>query len=536
MTAGVVMPFSATLVIPDRGTYAIARFQGTWGPNGINAAEVIVNTGTGENQGQQIVNLQRGDEAYVLIENAEVIVSGYVDIFSSLVKRDFKLFTGVVDDFGPTELAPGIFALQIKLFGRLVWLNSGTMNSTAIRPNQYTDMRVQLASQFGAYFSKFQLDPAKTLNGLGDQLKSVFNESAISTESPAGSITEDLKEYFNIPGNTIVSTTIQSMVGDLLWRDIKNAEGDIITGDIVNSVCLRLNEALLNDWFMESYLNKIQNIGAQLKFSVVENSDTIKMVPYTPFFRSTDAYPILPQTYSAAQWIRNGYTNYQGVALLSGPGSQSGQNSLIVGKYKRIGKSMGIIHVAEAPSVLLRENPAGQHADGPDPGTDPRISIGDIGNLGDRYAKVMAWELNYSSRALRVTCPMLRTDIGPLTAVRVDFPNTPDIGFATGTPAMYGSVQSVTIYLDATQGKAQTSFDVGYVRSYQQQTREIDPDITGGEHPFFKTSTIGCRLDSNVERPISNPGGGGGTLAGVGLFNPGSGTLNAGFGNVGTVN
>ncbi len=511
MTTGVVMPFKATLVIPDRGSYAIAIFQGSWGANGINAASAVVNTGFSENGGQQVLNLQRGDEAYVLIENAEVVISGGVDVYSSLVKRDFKLFNGVVDDFGPVELSPGQFALKVSLFGRLVWLNSGTMNSTAIKPNQYTDMRVQMPGQFGSYFSKFQLDPDLAVNGLAAQLKSVFYSAATSTDSPAGSITEELLDYFDIPGNTIVAQTIQSMTGSLLWRSILDAEGNSITPAIVNSICLRLNEYLLNDWFMESFLTKIQNVGAQLDFAVVENSTAIKVVPYTPFFRSTDAYPILPQTYSSVKWIRTGYTNYQGVALLSGPGSQSGLNANIIGKYKRRGKPLGLIHVAEAPSILLRENPEGEFADNPDNGADARISIGDIGNCGDRFAKIMTWSLNYSSRALQVVCPMLRSDIGPLTAVRIDFPNTPDIGFSVGTPAMYGSVQTVTVYLDATQGIAQTSFDVGYVRSYQQQEREIDPDMTAGEHPFFLHSTIGCRLDSPDERPISDAGDTGGT-------------------------
>jgi len=129
--------------------------------------------------------------------------------------------------------------------------------------------------------------------------------------------------------------------------------------------------------------------------------------------------------------------------------------------------------------------------------------------MGDRMAKLMAWELNYRNRRFRVTCPFLRADIGPLEAVRVDFPDLPEVRYATEGGSVYGTVESVNITYDATSAHATTTYTVGYARSAAQQENIIDADLDALEHPFFQRNYIGGRLDSTEERTGSlvNVGG-----------------------------
>ncbi len=134
----------------------------------------------------------------------------------------------------------------------------------------------------------------------------------------------------------------------------------------------------------------------------------------------------------------------------------------------------------------------------------PRSTLlADSTEVGDRLAKILTWELNYGNRRMSFSSPLLRGDIGPLEAVRVDFPDVEEIQAGVDTPAVYGSVQRVTVAIDAMRQYASTTYDLDYVRSYSQQRNLIDPDLGAGEHPFFNTNYIGGRLDFRQARGVS---------------------------------
>ena len=104
-------------------------------------------------------------------------------------------------------------------------------------------------------------------------------------------------------------------------------------------------------------------------------------------------------------------------------------------------------------------------------------------------------------KSLVVTCPYLRTDIGQLTAVKVTYPKVVE---NVAGAEVYGSVLRVRISIDATQQHASTSYDIGFVRSYEQQYTEIDNDseTSGVPHPIWQQNVYRTRLDGNTETDL----------------------------------
>jgi predicted secreted Zn-dependent protease len=91
---------------------------------------------------------------------------------------------------------------------------------------------------------------------------------------------------------------------------------------------------------------------------------------------------------------------------------------------------------------------------------------------------------------------MFRSDVAPLTAVRIDFPQISEIQYGVDTPALYGCVQKVTITADATRQIANTTFEVSHVRSYIEQKGEIDKNFAG--HPLWTLNYTHGRLDERT--------------------------------------
>ena len=521
MTDAVVTSFQALLDVVGGGSYAIEQATMTFSGSGMNTLSATLNLGISPTGAAVTISLKRGQSCTLQIINGAITTSASSpNEYGGLFPQNLNLFRGVIEDFGPVQLSPGVFALQVLARGRLMWLASETLNATGIKANQYTDASIVYSDRFGSILPPFQLDPTLSRSDLAAALKATFFASASAFDNPtdfaqyapAGSIARQLLDIFGGNANSLVRSTIAGMSGELIWRDIttRDTERIPLTDRIVEAITDRLNEALTYDWYGESYLTRYQNIGSNLFFRVIEVCNDIRVVPYVPFFRSIDAYPLLPSTVSSIQWVINEQRACRGTALLSGPGTDTEQEQMIIGWYNSPGNPTGAVYIMEAPSILMRNT--GDNRFESETGSQARSVIGDIGNLGDRYAKFYTWDANYGSRQLRVTSPTLRTDIGPLEAVRVDFPAVPDVQAAVNTIAMYGSVVNVTITLDATRGQALTTYDISHVRSYQQQQDEIDAHIVAREHPFFTDNYFGGRLDSDRPRSISGGVSIGGTF------------------------
>jgi hypothetical protein len=108
--------------------------------------------------------------------------------------------------------------------------------------------------------------------------------------------------------------------------------------------------------------------------------------------------------------------------------------------------------------------------------------------FGDEWAKFLTYNALYADRRVKVTCPYVRTDIAPLTAIRIDYPLDREIGDMLPSKYIYGVVNSITISVDPSAEVAQTTFTIDYVRSDLEQER-IDADYTG--HPFFDANWVG---------------------------------------------
>jgi hypothetical protein len=511
MTDAVVTSFQAEFVVIDGGTYAIESAQMTFSGDGMNTMTVTLARGINKSGTLPSIFFSRGQEARLDIINGTINAHTNNNVYGSLFPQNFSLFRGVIEDFGPAQISPGVFALQVVVQGRLLWLATDSLNAAGIKANNYTDTTAVYGGQFGDVLPPFQLDPTLFRLDAANALKTSFVSIATALDDPLtaadylvpGGVAERIMSYFGGNANSQVAATLAGVSGSLIWRDMSTSQADLnVTSQVVSAIHERLNEGLTYDWSGETYFNKYRSIGKDLYFRIIEVANDIRVAAYTPFFRSVDAYPLLPQTYSSVQWIANGTTSCRGVALTSGQGTDTSPDDLILGMYKMRGNPVGAVYVMEAPSILMSNNVWDRFS--LDTGAQARLASGEIGDLGQKFAKFYTWTNNYSNRSLMVQCPTLRTDVGPLEAVRIDFPATRDFQAGLDTIAMYGSVMSVTITLDATRGQATTSYQVGHVRSYEQQTNLIDPDLVADEHPFFTSNYVGGRLDTAVPRRTSS--------------------------------
>ena len=512
MADAVVTPFVIKFVV-ENAAFDVASVQVSFGANGINQANVVIATGrpTDGIRDPVFTGFDRGSRARIFVENAEITNTSDIASLTLLTSPDYTLFDGLIDDFGPANLSYGSFAIQVRIVGQLAWLASGTLQSSTIVPKTYLDMRVPWMYAQGAD------DPEQISVGTGvvdfwDALSDAMIKIATNTTVPEDSISQEILNTFGTESNTQAADILSTIVGSLVWRNPGDPNFDYTS--FATGVIDNINTQFAREWFYESFFNRVTLIGQRLMFSIIEQGQGIKVVPYTPFFRRVDAYPIFPTTWDSFQWIPGRYRNVRGCLLTDGVGREVLDNGggEVVGRYARPStvSSDGQVYVSQAPEILgtvsdalaiYRANNGG-----------PRTIFGAMADYGDLMAKNMTWEMNYGWRQCSVSCPMLRTDIGPLTAVRVDYPTIEEISSALETPAVYGSVQQVNIALDATKQLARTTYNIGFVRSYSQQRFEIDPDITAGENPFWNTNYIGGRLDNMQDRTISDAALGGGSF------------------------
>lgn len=493
MTDAVVTPATVYLIVEGAGRYELQGVRASFGANGINICICTLAVGRKEGADTAVVaNFERGTRATVFVESADITseVLGY----AGLTSDSYTLFRGKIDDFGPSTLQYGSFGLSVRLLGVMADLTTGTLSTSNIVPKSFKDTAVAWQYSQGVADPK-QFDPENASVDLWDEMSDVFQEIATAVEPPQDSVTAFIVDKFGVETNQVAANILAEIEGSLNW----NAASRLY----IPSIVYNMNQMMVREWFYESFMNRIIGYGEMLKFSVIENGSGIRVVPWTPFFRRTSAAPITPDTYSALQWNYGEFRSYCGAVLVDGTGhdaSVQGGPGLIVGSYKMPGKPFGQVHVGTVPAFFSEMTQSMHTGGGGVRSLLPANAEGDT-TIGDRLAKHLTWEENFRGRSLQVTCPLLRTDIGPLEAVRVDFPDIPEIDSGVSTPAVYGSVMRVSVAIDAAQQLATTSYDIGYVRSYSQQKFQIDPGLSStNEHPFFDSLYIGGRLDTGQPR------------------------------------
>jgi hypothetical protein len=488
----VVIPSTVTLYTRG-GAYALQGVHAKFSKNGVNVCICVLAVGRNEQDSSVNVGFERGDEASITVSNATPVNTGGSTEYLYLTSGSFTLFNGVIDDFGPAAIDFGRYSVQVVIRGEAAYLASGTFGSSGVISKSYLDTNVspifgQASEDLG------QMNIVAASNDLWGELSRVLIRTATATPPVKESVTKFIIEEFGADINDVAASSLSSTDGNLVWNQA-------VGSGTASGIVMNINQMLPIEWYHESFLNRITSFGEMLRFVVLETNKGIKVVPYHPFFRRADAKEIRPNTYSSIRYKFTPYSLFAGTVLVCGTAQDRGDddgNSMIVGSYKMLGRPLGMVNVTSVPPYLTVP--------------DTNIITGGDGkrrllpmsrSVGDRIAKIMTWELNYASKSIEVSCPFLRGDIGPLEAVKVTMPDIPEIQTGGETKAFYGSVQSVSIDIDAANSSASTTYDIGFVRSYQHQKFLIDPDLFAGEHPFFDTNYIGGRLDTGRTRGVS---------------------------------
>lgn len=512
---------SAQIYLQKQGSFAydVSAVQVTYSVNGVPMANVDLSVGSND-RGPIDLNFKKGDRVSIKV-SSQAAVDGNPHAHNGV----FTLLTGTVYDIGPTNVSRGAFSVRVIMFGRLSWLNSGTLECSSIISKGYQDLSL-IGGPLIPDLQTYVIDPERLQNnGAFSELQRVFTEIATNQLALKDSVTEFIVKAFGAGINQNAAQILASMTSDvdgLEIKDFKDVDGISVRTPVVYGMSETMNSVLTGDPESGSFLNKMLAIGNLMNFVVVETGSRIRVVPSIPFINRGNTKHITSADYSQLSnqiESEGGVNNYIGAVLVAGDGRVGvGYDAagLVCGLYKRgavpgeftltnpetggqtvLGlqnseqgnASQGIVLVLQPPPILTAIM-----------STDAIVDMRDARNFtaafsketGDSLARLLCWLKMYQPQTYTVTCPYLRTDIAPATHVQVDFPDIPEIEAGVGTPAIYGYVQNVTISIDATAQQASTSYTVTYARSYREQVDEIDVLYDG--HPIFTQNWAGSDL------------------------------------------
>jgi hypothetical protein len=494
MTFVSVVPVRLRLKLGEGGTakeYPLIGADITYSGLGINVCVCEIAVGRGRREGElpaESLVFQRNTAAELSVFGDSVTTSGNS---ANLPPDGFVVFRGYVDVGGPARISVGRFSAQVVLRGRLMKLDSGTLQTSTIVPTSFTDLSVDLTDTY------IVGDPETIRDeSFGETLKKTLIKMA--DIGPAGVSRNDAlanieKVFGDFEANTEAAELLSSMK---MYLDLQK---DLVDGHLVTLYNM-YREVLSQTSRLSSFYHKMMALGTQLRFRVLELPSGIHVVPYTPLVPSQYARTIAPTTYSGLNWGYEGMSQYQGCVLL-GRGANMSEPT-IVGAYKRPGGS-GRIMTEMAPAICMYGGDLAEvSAMVKAIPMDGREPVFHKANLGDTMARHICLERIYGARQMTVSVPYFRVDIGPLTSIRVTYPEVTDQLGAE----VYGSVQQVRISIDATAKTATTTYDVGYVRSYSEQHDDIDvgeqstganaSQATGFSHPIWQFLLYGTSLDA----------------------------------------
>jgi hypothetical protein len=437
--------------------------------------------GTGETAQ---LDYPRFTPAQIEVDSAVVYSTG--DISATGASGPYTLFNGLLDDVGPSSVGVGKFVINVRLLGRLAGLHAGSMQSSSVLANQYADLTYPIENSLG---STALLELARTDTGVAtgeallDALIKITGTSLISRRTAASVL---LQEYF---GAEFGNTTVRPILEEI--RD--NGASDLVIDgpegfDV--AIAIVMDKLLRNDIDGRSFFNTFQHLGSVFGFRLLETTDAIRIIPFTPFVNSADCLSIDPDSYVIVDRLVNSTQQCSGVALANGS-TDATADAPYTGIYARPG-GYGQLAIQPAPAYLATSRMSNYASDGT-PANDgtPLIPASDvretIGVAAAREACLMA---NYGDRYYTVVCPFVRLDLSPCSPVVINYPSLyANIG--SFSSAIYGAVKLVNINIDA-NGSVTTTITVGYARTSSQQESEID--TAERAHPIWATTFTGQRI------------------------------------------
>jgi len=445
------------------GSYNLAGIQQSTSANGVPVCRATLATGADVRGGIVNIAVERGSEAQVIISGSE---SGV-------------LFDGIVEDIVPGDFQFGAFSITVVILGKSAILASGTLQTSQLVPKSYLDTAV-------IWDVIQQMDGRYDLSYEGDflaNLKDVLIRIATDNEAPIDSTTLQLQEIFGATVNTRAAEQIARLQTSLMWS---NALEDVDRTGIVASI----NTMFRSNWFYETFLNRIVNIGNLLYFSLLEASTRLDVVPFLPFAFSQEATTIRANEFYTVSIEPASFVNLNGCALTNG-GNRDGKDT-IAGVYQRPTQDpFGLVLVQPCPTSVFAGIPKAR-----DVINRPRQATLVTEAVTNNLAQQICWTQSFEGRKVRVTCPTIRRDIGPMTAIEIRFPESREIAAGLETNALYGAVERVTIVADASKQFAATIYEVGYARSEQIQLEEIDGQFLG--HPYWDSRCVRTFLDGRA--------------------------------------
>ncbi len=490
------------------------------------------------------ITWHRGDWAWIVVDSAD----------DSLTKSGV-VFSGYIYDYGPAALQFGTFAVTVTLFGSMNFLGTGTLQSSTMVPGHYLGDNELWLSSFTQQASAFNTGNPPPLIlaenvknfGFNSEFLRVLKAIASGEGAPLDSISQLITAYFGNSPNTLALALLNSINADSLtfrnFGDQADETSAFING-IVNQINLRFN----SNWKYMSFLDRIIELGNEMFFSIIELGkpqsavqfqpglgfnavlsggsglnpfSQILLVPTNPFFNSSAAIHINPDTYSGAQQAQDSsgiLRDFKGAVLLPATGTvlqQVPADQTVVGFFD--GTKMQTTQFLQfngTPNpdllgqvIVTAVNPIFVEATWTDaPNATGEKSVGQAGHLvnikpgflGNTLAAMAYFNAKYAGRTIFVTSPFFRADIAPLTPVRLNLPATHEIAAALESATVYGQVRSVVVSLNATQASAQTRIEIGYMRTKYDQETYIDPNFPSsqddGANPLWATNWNGSTL------------------------------------------
>jgi hypothetical protein len=449
--------------------------------NGLNKARVQLPVGNWEiNNIPNDVTLKRGAEASILI--AYPGMPGVTRIFS-----------GIIFDYAPSTSVKGgegQLSLEVTLYGRLYQLTTGTLHSSQTSVASYLDANsywTTASLTTGADRRPARVGEIGAKTDFGQALLLSMKELADGAYSPSDSVSNFIKDKFGNDINAEASAVLNDIQPKLFFRDFQ------LRDRVIEGIVGRINDLQAGDWSVDSFSKRIGALGVLMYFSLLETGGHIYMVPFSPFFPASIALEIKPETYhsiSASQAPDGVALNYQGAVLTASTGVAQ-RDTPVAGFYVGPKASGGQVYVSPMPTIYVRTS----FDVSTDAITGPRTSLDISPQLANNLAKYKFWEQRYRGRSYYVSCPYLRLDAAPLTPVRIQTPRSNEIQAALGASTLYGIVTSVSIRLDATQGVAETTLEVGYARNSADQRDLIETEAT---HPLWTSNWQGSSVSGTL--------------------------------------
>lgn len=486
MTAISTVPVKATLVI-DGSRFPLLSANISYTTDDLNCADCRLALGflsaRGTTESAQL-DYPRFTPARIEVADSIVYTAGSLSITGQT--GPYTLFVGVLDDIGPASVGDGKFVINVRVLGRLAALHTGSMQSSSVLANQYADLTGPIDNNIGstALLEVPKEDDDTTVGELLlDAMLKMTGSSLISRKTVAAQL---LNEYFGVElGNQVAKPLLEELRAN--GADTLRVDGP---AGFDTSLVIIIDQLLRNDINGMSFFNAFQHLGSIFGFRLLETTNAIKIIPFTPFVNSGDCIPIEPDSYLMVDRMVNSARQCSGVALANGSPDAT-QDAPYTGIYARP-SGEGQLSIQPAPAYLATVRMSNYSSDGtPTNDGTPLIPTADVRETVGVAAAAEACHIaNYGDRAYTVVCPFVRLDLAPYSPVVINYPSLyANIG--SFSSAIYGSVKLVNINIDA-NGSVLTTITVGYARTSSQQESEIDSSERA--HPIWATTFTGAAI------------------------------------------